>query len=144
MMWIRKYSLYFAWLLSCIQSLGSLYYSNFRHFEPCLLCWYQRIALFPLVIILGIATYRNFFGIARYVLPQVILGLLLSLYQIILQELPQLNLINICSGEKSCSDKIYIGFSPFTVPMASAFFFFLITLFLFLSFTQRKRVEEED
>lgn len=139
-MWIRRYSLYFAWLLACIQTLGSLYYSNFRHFEPCLLCWYQRIALFPLVIILGIATYRSFYGISRYVLPQVILGLLASLYQIILQQIPDLNFIDICSGEKSCSDKIYIV-GPFTVPIASALFFFLITLFLCISFVQREKVD---
>lgn len=141
-MWIRKYSLYFAWLLACIQTLGSLYFSIFRNFEPCQLCWYQRIALFPLVIILGIATYRNFFGISRYVLPQVILGFLAALYQIIIQEIPRLNLINICMGEQSCSNKIYVGFAPITTPMVSALFFFLIGLFLCISFVQRERVQE--
>lgn len=129
-MFIRKYGLYFAWLLSFIGSLLSLYFSDIRHFEPCHLCWYQRICLFPLVIILGMATYNGFRGIVPYVLPQVIIGLLFALYQIAIQEIPGWNPIDICGAGPNCAEKVPIGLGPITIPMLSATGFFVIGLLL--------------
>lgn len=129
-MLVRKYGLYAAWLLSTIGMMVSLYFSDIKNYEPCHLCWYQRIALFPLFFILGIATYRGFLGIARYVLPQVVIGFLLALYQVAIQEIPGWNPIEMCGAGPSCSEKISIGLGPITIPMVSALGFFFITLIL--------------
>ena len=51
--------LYIAWLVSTVATLGSLYFSEIRGFVPCELCWYQRILMYPLALILGIGTFQN-------------------------------------------------------------------------------------
>ncbi|MFN0065179.1 MAG: disulfide bond formation protein B [Chlamydiales bacterium] len=124
-MFIQKYGLYFAWLGACIGTMGSLYFSELAHMQPCNLCWYQRICLFPLAVILGVAAYRGFLAIARYVLPQVILGVFFALYQIALQEIPGWNPIDLCGAGPSCADRInIIGF--ITIPMLSLGGFIII------------------
>ena len=49
--------LYFSWVVALIATLGSLYFSEIKQFIPCELCWYQRIFMYPLVLILGIGTF---------------------------------------------------------------------------------------
>ena len=55
----RETLLFIAWAASVIAMFGSLYFSEIRQFEPCELCWYQRILMYPMVVILGIATFKN-------------------------------------------------------------------------------------
>ena len=129
---MKKYGLYLAWLLATFGILFSLYYSDIKNIEPCHLCWYQRTALFSLFFILGIATFRGFLGIGRYVLPQVVFGLILSLYQIAIQEIPGWIPIDMCGGGPSCSEKILIGIGPLTIPMLAAVGFFSIGTLLVL------------
>lgn len=142
----RNLELYLAWLLSSLGTLLSLYFSDIRHLEPCHMCWYQRICLFPLVIILGIAAYRSFFDITRYVLPQIIIGFLFAAYQIAIQEIPGWNPIDICGGGPSCAEKYDIGLGPITIPMLSAAGFFVIGFLLLLSWKRNtpKQIGEEN
>ncbi len=119
---IQRYGLYTAWMLAVIGTLTSLYFSEIKHLEPCHLCWYQRIALFPLAVVLGIAAYRGCLGIARYILPLVILGFMLAIYQVMIQEIPWWNPIDICGGGPSCDEGIVV-FGPLTIPMLSALCF---------------------
>lgn len=51
--------LYFAWFVSLVATSGSLYFSEIRGFIPCDLCWFQRIFMYPLVVILGIGTFQS-------------------------------------------------------------------------------------
>jgi disulfide bond formation protein DsbB len=138
-MLIQKYGLYFAWLLSTVAMMGSLYFSEMKHLEPCHLCWYQRITLFPLFILLGIATYRGFLGIAPYLLPQTLIGFLLALYQVAIQEIPGWIPIDMCGAGPSCTEKISIGLGPITIPMLSALAFFLISVILAAVWVTEKR-----
>ena len=55
----REELLFTAWAVSVIAMFGSLYFSEIRQYEPCELCWYQRIAMYPLVIVLGIAYIKK-------------------------------------------------------------------------------------
>ncbi|MCH9610003.1 MAG: disulfide formation protein [Chlamydiales bacterium] len=128
---ITKYGLYFAWLLAAIGTLISLYFSEVKMMEPCHLCWYQRICLFPLVILLGIAAYRGFLGIASYALPLAALGFMLALYQVMMQEIPGWNPIDICGGGPSCDDGITV-LGPITIPMLSMACFGVISALLSL------------
>ncbi|GJM71062.1 hypothetical protein HMSSN036_32780 [Paenibacillus macerans] len=77
---LRDYGIYLAWLVALVATAGSLYLSEVLHYEPCRLCWFQRIFMYPQVILLGIAAYRNDRSIIPYVLPLSIIGGTISLY----------------------------------------------------------------
>ncbi|AZI42627.1 disulfide bond formation protein B [Deinococcus psychrotolerans] len=77
----RDNRLYLAWVVALIATLGSLYFSEIRSFVPCILCWFQRIFMYPLAIILGIAALRGDFGVRVYALSLAAAGWLIALYQ---------------------------------------------------------------
>ncbi len=63
-----------AWAAATLAMAGSLYFSEIAHYTPCTLCWYQRIAMYPLVLILAIAAIRRDIGIRRYAIPLAAVG----------------------------------------------------------------------
>ncbi|MEH7119806.1 disulfide oxidoreductase [Neobacillus vireti] len=127
-----------SWVAAIIAALGSLYFSEVMHFIPCTLCWYQRIFMYPLAIILGIAFYRNDEGIYRYVLPLSIIGMLISGYHTLLQKLPYLQQFEMCTTGVPCS-KDYINWLGFiTIPLLAFVAFTIITVSL-LILARRKR-----
>ena len=73
--------LYLAWGAALIATAGSLYFSEIRGFPPCVLCWYQRISMYPLVAILAVGILRRDSGVATYVLPLSLTGFVISVYQ---------------------------------------------------------------
>lgn len=74
-----------AWAQAFVGTVVSLYASDVLGFIPCTLCWYQRIALYPLVIIFGIAIWRKDTFVFWYGLPLSILGAGVALYHSMLQ-----------------------------------------------------------
>ena len=116
---MQRYTLYLAWIIACLATLGSLYFSDVRNFNPCHLCWYQRIVIFPLVIILGIAAFKGFNGIAPYVLPLVGIGIIFAAYQVAIQEIPDWQPINLCGSGPDCKVRTDIGLGPISIPMLS-------------------------
>lgn len=125
-------ALYFAWLIACIGMLGSVYYSEVLHFEPCHLCWYQRIAVFSLAFILGAAFYRGYTKMWPLVSPLIILGFLIGIYQIVLQE-TEMSLVDMCGGGPNCSEKYDIGLGFISLPMLSATALFLMGILLLIA-----------
>lgn len=89
---MKRYSLYTAWLIATIATLISLYYSEIKELFPCKLCWYQRIFLFPLPIILFPLIFNQKREFISYILPLPIIGFFLALYQLVIQT-------NCCSSE---------------------------------------------
>lgn len=77
----RDTRLYLAWLVALVATIGSLYFSEVKGFNPCILCWAQRIFMYPLAIILGLAAFVGDHGIRRYVLPLAALGLGFAIFQ---------------------------------------------------------------
>jgi disulfide bond formation protein DsbB len=126
--------LLFAWFSAIIATLGSLYFSEVLHFIPCTLCWYQRIFMYPLAIILGIAFYRNDSGIYRYVLPLSIIGMIISGYHIALQKLPYLQEFEMCKTGVPCSKDYLNLFGFITIPMMAFTAFTIITVCLSILF----------
>lgn len=119
---------YIAWIQSIAAMLGSLYYSEIKLFTPCTLCWYQRILMYPLVIIIAVGILRKDKYIHWYVLPMSVLGWLISLYHILLQKgiLPEA--IAPCTLGSSCKIT-YTGYFGFiTIPVMSFTAFTVITL----------------
>jgi len=63
---LRELLVPLAFIIALVCTLGSLYYSGIVHFRPCRLCWWQRIMMYPLVPVLGIAAVRRDRGAAFY------------------------------------------------------------------------------
>lgn len=78
---IGKYSMLLAFLISLSALIGSLFYSQIVGFEPCVLCWWQRVFIFPLPVIFGIAIWRKDRNIFNYVVPLAVLSAVVALYQ---------------------------------------------------------------
>ncbi|MGG1676763.1 disulfide oxidoreductase [Neobacillus sp. NRS-1170] len=134
-------SLVVSWIAAIIATLGSLYFSEVMHFVPCTLCWYQRIFMYPLAIILGIAVYRNDRGIYKYVLPLSLIGILISGYHTLLQKIPYLQQFEMCTSGVPCS-KDYINWLGFiTIPLLALIAFITITISLVI--LARSQKEEE-
>jgi disulfide bond formation protein DsbB len=130
---MERFGVYFAWLVAIVATGGSLYFSEVMGFIPCVLCWYQRILMYPLVILLGIAAYRQEKQIIPYVLPMSIIGLLISAYHIMIQLFPNLASEATCRAGVPCTvDYIHL-FGFITIPMMSFLAFLLISLSLFFS-----------
>lgn len=124
--------LLFAWLISIIATLGSLFFSEVLHFIPCTLCWYQRILMYPLTILIGIAFYNNNFNIYKYIIPFSGLGMFFSLYHYGLQKLPSLQKFEICTRDLSCSGQHINLFGFITIPFLAFVAFALVTFAMIL------------
>src|SRR3990167_5073520 len=109
---LKRNILYIALIQAVIATLGSLYYSEVRQFTPCILCWYQRIFMFPISIIIPVGILRKDKGIYQYVLPLSIIGAVIAFYQVLLQKgiLPEA--ITPCTIGASCTTEYvnYLGF----------------------------------
>lgn len=123
-------ALWVATVVALTATAGSLYFSEVAGFEPCALCWYQRIAMYPLVLILGIAAVRRDAAVRRYVAPIATIGALISIYHIGVERLPGLP-TGSCSVAAPC-DLIWVErFGFVTIPvMALAGFVAILTLLL--------------
>ena len=75
----------FSLLVAAVAMGGSLYFSEVVGWTPCELCWYQRILMYPLVLILGVALLHKDTTVHRYVLPMTIIGGAIALYHYLLQ-----------------------------------------------------------
>ncbi|SMQ68530.1 disulfide bond formation protein DsbB [Devosia lucknowensis] len=69
-----------AWGLALVATLAALFIGEVMGQMPCTLCWYQRIAMFPLAVILGVAAYRGELGVWRHGLPLSVIGLVIAGY----------------------------------------------------------------
>ncbi len=117
---VRQYSLYLAWLIALIALLISLFSSEVLNMAVCHLCWYQRVCIYPLAIILGIAAYQNDFKIVKYTLPLAIIGLLFAIYQYLEQMVSGFSPINFCCLKgPDCSDIHFKYWGFITFPFLS-------------------------
>ena len=72
--------LFLCWLLVSMSTMGSLFFSYVMEFAPCVLCWYQRICLFPLVLILAVGLFPLDKKVVKFALPLAIAGWLTAFY----------------------------------------------------------------
>lgn len=129
---IENYALYLAWVVALVATLGSLYFSNIRGFVPCELCWIQRIFMYPLTIVLGIAAFTNDVRMRLYVLPLTIIGGSISLYHYLVQKVPGFANIKPCVQGVPCNVQYINWFGFVTIPFLALTAFTLITIILFV------------
>jgi disulfide bond formation protein DsbB len=115
-----------------VATLGSLYFSEIADFIPCRLCWFQRIAMYPLAVILLIGALRkDVRGAALYALPFPIAGALVSAYHIYIENHPEAESAG-CSIGAPCSTKWIDQFGYVTIPtLAISAFAAIIALLVF-------------
>jgi disulfide bond formation protein DsbB len=119
---------------------GSLYFSEVVGFVPCLFCWYQRIAMYPLVPILGVALLLGDSRVWRYVLPLSGIGLLLSIYHSIIELRPSLA-VGTCEAAAPCTVRLFAVLGFISIPvMAGTAFLLISALMLVLRSVERDQM----
>ncbi len=105
-------SVLLAWIVALVTTAGSLYYSEHLGFIPCELCWYQRIAMYPLAVILGVGFLRRDALVWITALPFVVVGAPLSLYHWLVERVPSFAESSSCSVVAPCSTPYFekLGF----------------------------------
>lgn len=138
----NDFGLYLAWLVAILATSGSLYFSEVRAFVPCSLCWYQRIFMYPLVFILGIASFRQDKKIIPYVLPLSIFGGLIAFWHVLEENIPGLS-IPMCNVGVPCTIKYVNHLGFITIPVMSLTAFTLITVVLFSVLRSQTRLYKQ-
>lgn len=123
---ISTHILWLGFLLSLIATGMSLFYSEIAGYAPCLLCWWQRIFIYPQVILYGMALWKKDRGVLPYTITLSIIGLLIAIYHYISQMvefyLPENTLSLDCGVEVdgvSCTSFYFLEFGYITMPMMS-------------------------
>ena len=131
--------IYMAWLVNIVAFMGSMYFSNFMMLPPCVLCWYQRICIFPLSIIFAVGFLKKDENIFWYSIPLVTIGWIISLYHNLLYYKIIPKAITACSSGVSCTDVQieYLGF--ITIPLMAFTALSLTALLLILFFTKQRK-----
>lgn len=128
----RSVYIYLSWVIAVISFLGSLFFSEIMEFPPCTLCWYQRIAMYPLVFIFMIGAIKDSKDTFIFSLPLVAIGWIISVYHNLLhyEILPEK--LAPCKEGVSCSTVYIELFGFLTIPMMSFIAFSLLILIQFL------------
>lgn len=135
--WVLSNSISLALIVATIATAGSLFFSEVAGFAPCKLCWYQRIFMYPLPILLGISLFTEGQTVRKYVLPLALIGFSIAVYHYALQMFPT---ILPCSDEvASCAAKQFAYFGYITIPMMSASAFFIIILLQLVTYIPFKK-----
>jgi disulfide bond formation protein DsbB len=130
---VGPYGIWLAWLVALTCTLGSLYFSEVANFTPCTYCWYQRIAMYPLAVILGIAAFRRDWGIRRYAVPLAGIGAVIAFYHFLLERYPEaLSIESACSAITPCSVPWFTEYGFITLAYMALSGFALIIVLLTL------------
>lgn len=127
-----KVILYLVWVMVLGATFTSLYFSEIAHFPPCVLCWYQRIFMYPLAILLPLFIIRNPKEAGFYLLPISTAGLLISTYHNLLYYGLIPESVTPCINGISCTTRQLEWFGFITIPLLSLTAFTLITILLLI------------
>ena len=119
---------YVAWTQAVVAMAGSLYFSEVMDLQPCVLCWYQRILMYPLVAVLAVGILRRDRGLAAYVLPLTLLGLAIAVYHNLLYYGVLPESAQPCRLGVSCTTRQIEWLSFITIPLMSLVAFSVINV----------------
>ncbi len=127
MRYFSPYAFIFSFAVALLGIVGSILYSEIIGFDPCVLCWLERVLLYPQVIIFGIAIFRRDDSIIPYILGLSIPGVILSLYHASVQ-LGGFSLTACTSEGGSCSKVYVLEYGYITIPLMAFTAFLLIVI----------------
>lgn len=131
----QQNALYLAWLVALVSTLGALFIGEVMERTPCVLCWYQRIAMFPLALILGVSAYSADWTVRRYVLPIAAIGGFIALWHSLLFTGIVPETVQPCTrGGPSCAGDEQTLFGLLPLPFLSVVAFAAIILLLTVPF----------
>lgn len=131
---------YLAWIIALVATVGSLFFSEVLQLPPCVLCWYQRIAMYPLVIIIGVGIVTRDRRMKNYALPVCLIGLAISVYHNLLYYNLIPESITPCAEGVSCTSRQIEWLGFITIPLMALTAF--IGLALCLLFYKSKEIEK--
>ncbi len=132
MSFLKKNLLQFALIISLTSTLGSLYFSEILKLPPCLLCWYQRIFMYPLVVIFAVGIIKKDKNIPYFALPLSIIGLVIAAYHNLLYYKIIPESLEPCTIGISCTTKQIEWLGFITIPFLSLVSFIAITVIMLL------------
>ena len=125
--------LFLCWLLVSVSATISIFFSSVLEYQPCVLCWYQRICLFPLILILAAGLFPTFDkSVIKYALPLSMAGGLTAFYHSLLYAGIIPESIQPCSKGVSCTEKYFELFGFVSIPMLSFFAFSTLVILLII------------
>ena len=132
--------IFFAFLISLISTLGSLFFSEIMNFIPCSLCWYQRIFMYPLVFLFLMNILFPDDKIFKYAFPLVVVGLIISIYHNLLMFKIIPEKLSPCISGVPCSVDYINWFGFITIPLLS-FFSYTIVFILLIMYKKEKNAK---
>ncbi|GGF15934.1 putative disulfide formation protein [Halobacillus andaensis] len=131
--------LFTAWAVSLAATLGSLFFSEILNYTPCELCWYQRILMYPLVVIYGASLIRKNTEAAAAGLVLSGIGAGVSLYHYMIQKVPAFQSAGDSCGAVPCNAE-YINWLGFiTIPFLAGTAFIIIFVSHVLTIREQRR-----
>lgn len=142
--WLERSSLYIALLAAWIAMLGSLYFSEVAHYVPCVLCWYQRILMYPLAVVLAIGLLRRDEHLPLLVLPFSLLGIVVSTYHVLLEKTDWFSSAATCQVGVPCTVLWINWFGFMTIPFLALIAFLTITIMAIVAWQAGEPATAED
>lgn len=130
---IGEYALELAFVQTSIATAGSLYMSNILQWAPCRLCWFQRIFMYPLVVLIGVSLLFDSRDVKDYVVPMTLIGIPIATYHFLTQRVEQFHSAGCSITQVSCSTEYTFHFGYITIP-TMALTAFLVILVLMWKF----------
>ena len=122
-----------AWLIASVSTLGALFFGEVMQLPPCVLCWYQRICMFPLVLILPVGLFPFDRKVIRYALPLAAIGWPFAVFHVLLIAGVIPESIKPCTQGVPCSEKVIEWFGFVTIPLLAVVAFSTIIALLVLA-----------
>jgi disulfide bond formation protein DsbB len=132
---------YLAWLIALVAMLVSLFFGEVMKLPPCTLCWYQRICLYPLVVVLAVAIGLRDRHLVVYALPLVLAGLGFAVYHNLLYYGVIPETLSPCTGGVSCSQRQIEWLGFITIPSMALAGFGSILICLVAHRRKQRRTE---
>ena len=126
--YFSKNGIALAFGVALVATCGSLFYSTYAGFVPCPLCWFQRIFMYPEVIILGLALIKSDNKVTDYVLSLSVIGWIISVYHNIIYFSSLRSVV--CTSAESCTTPYLTEFGYVTIPVMALTAFSLVILIL--------------
>jgi disulfide bond formation protein DsbB len=136
----REFLLYAAWAVALLATVGSLFFSEVMGLPPCALCWYQRVAMYPLVPVIATGIIARDRRVRAYALPLALAGLAAAAYHNLLYYGLIPETLTPCSEGASCTERQIEWFGFVTIPLMGLASFAAVALCLFL---YRPKIEKE-
>jgi disulfide bond formation protein DsbB len=135
---ISPWTLVFAaWLVATLSALGALFLGEIMGLTPCVLCWYQRIFMFPLVFVLAVGLFPFDAKVVRYALPLACTGLLIAIFHLLLTAGVIPETMTPCTQGVPCAKVQVQWFGFITIPLLSAFSFFIVNALLIATYLKK-------